>query len=189
MQSAHSDSKEPRADHCPTCGRPFTSVKDYPRVRVLSFERLPIPEAVDQMSWAAAEKRLARRRKKQDEAESARDGGINMTPAIAAACQKPEIQAYFNQLAALVNQEVAPTHLLPPLKAHGMFRWAYPVEGTDLYLALKEAAPLTSGERITEIQIYSDGPNMGSAGGPTLQQLGPVAQIHYRGLLESGPSP
>jgi hypothetical protein len=183
-----SETKAHRVENCPTCGRAFNSVKDYPRVRVLAFERLPIPEAIDDMSWAAAEKRLARRQKNRDEAENPREVGINLTPAIAAACEKPKVQAYFNQLAALVNQEVAPAQLLPQFKAHGMFRWAYPVRETNLYLALKDAEPLPTGERVTEVQVYSDGPNMGSAGGPTLQQLGPVARIRYRGLLESAPS-
>lgn len=33
--------------HCPTCGREFKDILDYPRVRILDFARLPIPEAVD----------------------------------------------------------------------------------------------------------------------------------------------
>ena len=104
-----------------------------------------------------------------------------MTPAIAEASNRPEVQAYFDQLSQLVNQEVAPTRLLPALRAHGLFRWVYPVEETGLYLALKEAEPPTEGERVATVQIYCDGPNMGSAGGPTLQALGPIAQIRYRG--------
>ena len=48
--------------HCPACGREFKDILDFPRVRILEFERLPIPEAIDSMSGAAAEKRLARSR-------------------------------------------------------------------------------------------------------------------------------
>jgi hypothetical protein len=33
-------------------------ILDYPRVRILSFELLPLPEAVDDMSDAAAQKSL-----------------------------------------------------------------------------------------------------------------------------------
>lgn len=170
-------------EECPTCGRPFRGIEDYPRVRVLAFERLPIPEAVDQMSAAAAERWLARRRVEPEKADVRRQDGINMTPAIAETCNRPEVQAYFDQLAALVGQEVLPSQLLPALKAHGLFRWAYPVEGTGLYLALKESEPRNEDERIATVQVYCDGPNMGSAGGPTLQALGPIAQIRYRGLL------
>jgi hypothetical protein len=180
----HSESKlKDHAACCPTCGRQFKSVEDYPRVRILAFERLPIPEAVDQMSAAAAERRLARRRIAPDSAEVHREDGINMTPLIADACARPEVQVYFDQLSKLVGQEVVPTQLLPALRAHGLFRWAYPVERTGLYLALKESESQTNDERVATVQIYCDGPNMGSAGGPTLQALGPVAQIRYRGLL------
>ena len=34
--------------------------------------------------------------------------------------------------------------------------------------------------------MYCDGPNLGSAGGPTLQPLGAIARLHYRGLLAEG---
>ncbi|MEX2141016.1 MAG: hypothetical protein WD894_17255 [Pirellulales bacterium] len=171
------------AASCPTCGRRFQGIHDYPRVHILAFERLPIPEAVDQMSAAAAGRRLSRLRSDPDNTGLRREDGINMTPAIAEACDRPEVQAYFDQLSKAVGQEVEPTQLLPALKAHGVFRWAYPVEGTRLYLALKESEPPTKEERIATVQIYCDGPNMGSAGGPTMQALGPIAQIRYRGLL------
>jgi hypothetical protein len=66
---------------CPCCERPFRRVVDYPRVRVQSFERLPLPEAVDTMSEAAAEKWLARRRQANaDDRSELREDGINMTP-------------------------------------------------------------------------------------------------------------
>jgi hypothetical protein len=175
-------------EHCPTCGRAFAGVQDYPRVQVLAFERLPLPEAIDRMSAPASERRHARRRIEPDTTGTPREEGINMTPAIAQACDTAEVRAYLSQLAGLVGQEVIPGRLLPPLRAHSSFRWAYPVAGTGIYLALEDTEPAAAGERVAEVQVYCDGPNLGSAGGPTLQPLGAVAQIRYRGLLASASS-
>lgn len=97
--------------HCPTCGREFKDILDYPRVRILDFARLPIPEAVDSFSGAAAEKRMARWRAERSDPDTMprlRDDGINMTPVIAQACERSEVQDYFARLAAMRGREVAP---------------------------------------------------------------------------------
>jgi hypothetical protein len=72
--------------HCPACDRAFESILDYPRIRVLSFKRLPIPEAVDYSSDAAASKSLARKRRDLLDPATWREEGINMTPQIEQAC-------------------------------------------------------------------------------------------------------
>jgi hypothetical protein len=174
--------------HCPACGREFKDILDYPRVRILEFERLPIPEAIDSMSGAAAEKRLARWRAERSDTDvtpDLREDGINMTPLIARACDTRDVQDHFGRLAALQGREVAPQELLPSLAAHGIFKWAYPVPDTGIYLSLSESETSTDAERVAEVQVYCDGPNMGSAGGPTLQPLGAVARLRYEGLLVS----
>jgi hypothetical protein len=171
------------AVHCPTCGREFNDVNDYPRVRVLAFERLPIPEAVDEMSEAAAERWLARRRNEPNGGDLRHDRGINMTPAIAEACSRPDVQAYFEQGEQLVNQEVEPGRLRPSWSAYRVFRRAHRIGDTGLCLSLHEAEPAQNGERLCQLLVCCDGPNMGSAGGTTLQELGPIAKIHYRGIL------
>jgi hypothetical protein len=102
--------------NCPCCSRPFEGIADYPRVRVLSFERLPVPEAIDDMSDTAAEKSLEWRRKKPADTEwSRRD--INMTPEIDYACHTPHVQAYLNHVADLVGCNVAPSELQPSFPA------------------------------------------------------------------------
>jgi len=65
----------------------------------------------------------------------------------------------------------------------------------DLILAVDAAtdaaakAALADGEipadrgRTAEIQVHCDGPNLGSAGGPTLQPLGAISRLRYEGLL------
>ena len=174
--------------HCPACGREFKDILDYPARRILEFERLPIPEAVDSFSEAAAEKRMARRRSEwpvPGALLSLREDGINMTPVIAQACERSEVQDYFARLAALQGREVAPQELLPPLAAHGMFKRAYPVADTGIYLSLADVEAANEAARVAEVEVLCDGPNMGSAGGPTLQSLGVVARIRYEGLLIS----
>ena len=174
--------------HCPACGREFKDILDYPRVRILEFERLPIPEAVDSFSEAAAKKRLARWRARQAEPDalpSLREDGINMTPVIAQACERSEVQDYFARLAAMRGREVVPKELLPPFPPDGIFKRAYPVADTGLYLSLSESETSTEAERVTDVEVFCDGPNMGSAGGPTLQSLGAVARLRYEGLLVS----
>jgi hypothetical protein len=176
------------AHHCPCCGREFKSILDYPRVRILGFERLPVPEAVDSISGAAAEKRMARWRAERSEPDalpSLRDGGINMTPVIARACDTQEVQDYFARLTALQGRNVAPQELLPPFAAHGRFKWAYPVADTGIYLSFSESETSTETARVADVEVHCDGPNMGSAGGPTLQLLGAVARLRYEGLLVS----
>ena len=174
--------------HCPACGREFKHILDYPRVRILTFERLPIPEAVDCWSGAAAEKRLSRLRAEQfspDVPPGGRQDGINITPQIARACDANEVQEYLARLAALRGRVVAPQELLPPFAAQGHFKWAYPVAEAGIYLSLSDSEAPADDTRIAEVQVHCDGPNLGSAGGPTLQPLGAVARLRYEGLLAS----
>jgi hypothetical protein len=146
------------------------------------------------MSEAAAEKRLARWRAERFGPDAPPDAGqeglyrldgINMTPLIARACDASEVQDYLARLAALRGREVAPQELLPPLAAHGLFKWAYPVAESGIYLSLSDSDPLADDARVAEVQVHCDGPNLGSAGGPTLQPLGAVARLRYEGLLAS----
>ena len=170
---------------CPACGRTFASILDYPRVRILAFERLPIPEALDYLSPTAAGKTLGRRRESVDPRTWVPDG-INRTPEIARACDTPEVREYLASLASLPGQEVVPRQLLPPFKPSGCFKWAYPVGDTGSYLSLTEAVAQTGDHRTAEVQVYCDGPSLGSAGGPALQPLGAIALLHYHGLLAEG---
>jgi hypothetical protein len=169
--------------HCPTCGRRFKSIRDYPRVLVLSYERLPIPEAVDRFSEAAAEKSLARKRGEGRPANWSGDDGINRTPEIASACARADVQQYLERLAQLAGQIVDPAELNPPFKPSERFKRTHPIPETKLFLSLTEEKPDDVSEGIAVIEVYCAGPNMGSAGGPTLLALGPIGRIRYQGLL------
>src|SRR5437879_5254016 len=93
------------SDHCPACLRAFKGVLDYPFVQVISFERLPIPEAMDSFSEAAARKQLELRRREPD-MRGWPEQGINMTPAIARACETPAVRDYLQYLEGLRGREV-----------------------------------------------------------------------------------
>jgi hypothetical protein len=174
-----------RSHRCPACGRAFASILDYPRVRILGFERLPIPEALDYLSPAAAAKTL-RARGDSFEPSTWSPEAINRTPEIARACETPEVREYLALLAIMPGREVAPRQLLPPLKPSERFNWAYPVAIAGIYLSLTDSAAQSEEKRTAEVRVHCDGPNLGSAGGPTLQPLGAIALLHYQGLLAEG---
>lgn len=173
----------PSADRsCPCCGRAFREVADFPRVRVISFDRLPTPEAIDDLSDAAARKAIEWHRQHPHERDGAR-GGINMTPEIEEATRRPEVVAYLDCLAGFAGQEIEPREVFPPWPADGYFKKAHPIADTRIYLSLHEGEATPAGDRTTHIEALCKGVNFGSAGGPTLAVLGAIARITYRGLL------
>jgi len=141
------------------------SVLDYPSVRVVDFERLPIPEALDPLS---------------------RNTLINKTPQIARAYDAAAVREYFAWLATTPGREMVPSELLPRFQASSRFRWAYPVEDSGIYLSLTDSDDGERDQRVVEVRVHCDGPNLGSAGGPTLLPLGAIARLRYEGLLAEG---
>ncbi len=168
-------------DRCPCCWRAFEKIQDYPLVFVHRVERLPIPEFLDRWSADAAELQLRLREQRQD-LHSHLSLGVNRTPEFAAAYQSEGVQEYLRHLESYQGLEVAPSELAPHLTPHRWFRWAYPIPGTRLFLSMSESEP-QGGERICRIVFHGEGANLGSAGGPTLQEYGPVASIRYEGRM------
>jgi hypothetical protein len=152
----------------------------------MGFEQLPIPEAIDDTSAAAAEKRLSAMRNEPGTQNVLQAGGINLTPAIERACSKPTVQEYLSQLKSLVGKEVSPQALLPRFPPDRLFHRAYPIEDTGIYISVDDSKPNDAGNRHAEVGVYSEGPNLGSAGGPTLQRLGAIAIVPYEGLIAEG---
>src|SRR5258708_5590728 len=110
-------------ERCPTCGREFKSFRDFPALRVLSFERLSLPESLDYMSDAAAMKQLAWRRNNPSDPAPFESLGINMTPEVARACEVPQVTRYLKRLEETVGNVIQAAALRPRLKAHGLFEW------------------------------------------------------------------
>lgn len=159
-------------------------MQDYPLVFVQRVDVLPIPEVMDYWSEEAARARLIRAQSSEDESlkQPGELTGINRTPEVALAYESETVQDYFHTLKSYAGQEVAPDRLAPQLEPDGYFRRAYRIPGTQLYLSFAEAEP-EGGARICRVVFHGKGPNFGSAGGPTLQELGAVAAIHYEGRL------
>ena len=85
--------------------------------------------------------------------------------------------------AKVLRSDVNP---LKPQRPRICHKWAYPVGDVGIYLSLADAVIQTGDTGTAEIQVHCDGPNLGSAGGPTLQPLGAIARLHYQGLLIEG---
>jgi hypothetical protein len=137
------------------------------------------------MSDAAAQKALEWHRSNPADTNWSRQG-INMTPEIDRACQTPQVQKYLDRLADFVGHDTEPSKLMPPFPADRVFKGAHPGAGTPIFLSLTEGEPTAEGSRTAEVQALCSGPNMGSAGGPTLMHLGAIARLTYQGLLKSG---
>jgi hypothetical protein len=170
------------AERCPCCRRPFNQILDYPLVRIVLFERLPLPEAVDDLSEVAAQKSLEWHRK-NPAGDSWTRRGINMTPEIERACRKDQVQQYLDRLTEVVGQELDPVELLPSFPVDRTFKRCYPISDTQIFLSLTEGEPTADGSRTAEVQALCRGPNLGSAGGPTLMHLGAIARLTYQGRL------
>ena len=169
---------------CPACRRPLKTILDYPLVLVRTVERPPIPEWIDYWSGEALRARAAWSHLPGPEEFGAEipPSGLNRTPELAAACESAVVQHYLRSLESYQGQVIPPTALLPPLKPDRYFTRAYPLPGSRLFVALDEAEP-GGGARMCEVVFYAQGPNLGSAGGPTLQKVGAIATIRYEGRL------
>lgn len=173
-------------DRCPCCQRSLEMMLDYPLVFVRMVEVLAVPEVMDTWSEEAIRAILAQAKDSLVRQQTLQDAmarsGINRTEEVALACQSEAVQRYFLTLASHSGQELPPTELTPSLEPDRVFKWAYPIPGTQLYLALSEAEPQEE-ETVCEVAIYGRGPNLGSAGGPTLAKNGAIAAIYYEGRL------
>lgn len=105
------------------------------------------------------------------------------------------LDGYFSMLESLVGKEV-PTKEALPEREDGHFRWVFYIPETVYNLSFDEhdskwaeqgeqRIPFRTddGKRIAKIVILGEGPNLGSAGGPTLQSVAEVGKITYEGIL------
>lgn len=178
------------ADKCPTCLRPFEKMLDYPLILVRNVEIHPVSEVIDYFSEEALRARIHRGRALDDQS-SVTDlslQGINRTPEIAAVYESEPVQKYFQLLQNQQGKLLPPHELLPKLKPDKYFKQAYPLPGTKLYLVLSEDAS-HGVERTCRVVYCCEGPNLGSAGGPTLQHLAALASIYYEGRIGTKEAP
>lgn len=169
-------------DRCSCCLRAFEKMQDYPLILVRRVERLPLPEFMDHFSAEAAQLQLQLYREERQDPNRLWSAGINRTPEIAAAYESEEVQKYLRFLESHQGQEVAPDELAPQSTSHAYFKGTYPIPDTRILLSLLEGEP-EGAERICSVMFLGEGPNLGSAGGPTLQLYGAVANVRYEGRL------
>lgn len=97
--------------------------------------------------------------------------------------ENQSVKQYFEALEQVVGQEIPTSRLLPNWEHDGYFR-VYQIPNADgLALNLNESGKRTNGHRVSEINLFDKGPNMGSAGGPTLSKILQVGHIKYAGRV------
>ena len=106
-----------------------------------------------------------------------------MTPEIDRACRTTQVHTYLKHLAEFVGQVAEPSELVPTFPVDRRFKGAYPIADTPIFLSLAEGEPTADETRTAEVQAFCRGPNLGSAGGPTLMHLGSIARLRYEGIL------
>lgn len=167
-------------ENCPTCRREFKSAMDYPQIQVLE---VTIPEGgftAYRGGWVESI---------EGGKERAEEEGKKNAELLSQLLKQNKVSLYLRQLQQLERTTIAPASLKPLLKASGYFKWAYPIaKGSDLlgndefwgqyYLGLQD-----NKLGVCEIALFQTGPNMGSAGGPTLSPVGTIATIKYDGKL------
>jgi hypothetical protein len=155
---------------------------DYPFVFVRKVEVHPVSEVLDYLSPEASEAKIACERAFGGELPETKLSlqGINRTPELAAAYESEPVQKYFQAIKIQEGTVIRSRDLLPQLEPDRYFKGAYPLPGTRLYLTLSEADP-RQGHGVSQVICCCKGPNLGSAGGPTLLHLAALASIHYDG--------
>ncbi|MEX0783542.1 MAG: hypothetical protein WD557_12905 [Dehalococcoidia bacterium] len=158
-------------DSCPCCERPFQGIMHYPRVRILTADRLPLPEVLDEYSDEA----LARR------AVPGRTDPLNRTEELARAVARWDVSAWLESVEATAGQDLRPAELLADWP-EGRFEWTRALAGTPFSVGFIEGEPSGKDRRCT-FDVLLPGPSLGSAGGPTLVHVGSLARLTYRGLV------
>ncbi len=91
------------------------------------------------------------------------------------------LNPYLDSLEGLVGREVPKAELLRQFPRDGYFRFAFNIPDTVYKLMFDEKGKTPAGLRVAELQLMGEGPNLGSAGGPTIQGLAKVGHLEYEG--------
>lgn len=198
-------------DTCPTCDRKFERAEDYPLIYVAKFERVEIPADLvlpffDWDVFVGPNSECTRNKKppkavldsfkKNPKQESYVNEGwkwalrgkwdtgsyhreqLDQRPIVVA-----ELDPYLKKLEGLVGKEVPKTEILPQFDKDGCFRYAFNIPGTAYQLFFDEQEKTPAGLRNTMLQLMGEGPNLGSAGGPTIQALASIGRLEYEGRI------
>lgn len=196
-------------ENCPVCARRFEKLEDFPIIYLRNIKRQEIPSDlvfpyrdfeiyVDQESRNVNEKVPKEVeeffRKNREAKEFEYEGwiweiskfGTNNNYYRSQKNQRSiivkHLNNYLNVIEKLVGKEIPAAHFLPQFNRDSYFDFAYSIPETGYQIMFSEKEK--RGEiRNTELIIMGEGPNLGSAGGPTLEDLSIIAEIEYEGRL------
>lgn len=171
MNKADTDDMRPVPAACPSCRRPIDDVFDLPLVEVTSVVEVEPPDRVIE-HWMGE-----------------RDVRERFVEAVAS----EPVRAYLDALRALFGQRVQPSALQPPWRrpgaTSGFFVVPEPPGPTDRHPPWWAVIWTTRwhGERFratVDVQLASGGANLGSAGGPVVIPVAPIARVEVEGFLD-----
>ena len=197
-------------DQCPTCERQFQELDDYPLIYVVSFNRRGIPVDLkfpfydftlfigpnSEASNEKPPKAVLDFFKGNKQAEKFEYKGWKWTKQgnwdtgiykrknldqreIIVASLNP----YLDSLEGFVGKEVLRSELLPQFPRDRYFRYSFGIPNTAYQLMFSEKGKTPAGLRIAELHLMGKGPNLGSAGGPTIRSLAQVGKLGYEGRV------
>jgi len=197
-------------DKCPTCEREFQSLDDYPLIYIASFNRGSIPVDLkfpfyDRTIFVGPNSKVDNERppvevldffKHNREAKQFEyndwkwtlegkweNGRYNRENPDQREIIIARLNPYLEFLDSLVGREVPKEDLLPQFPRNDWFGYSFNIPDTTYQLMFDEQGKTPAGLRIAEFQLMGEGPNLGSAGGPTIQRLAKVGHLEYEGRL------
>ena len=153
-------------EHCPTCGRELSDIKRFPRIEVRSVELMPLPEKI--LHWSS-------------ERAGGIKGELDITAEIQEALKSQAVQQYLDGLCRKASMIVALQEILPPFKQNEYFS-VFVIPDSEYFLDLRNE---DGQDNIAVLTLYGHGPNLGSAGGPALEQYATLAKLSFKGHLLS----
>jgi len=116
---------------------------------------------------------------------------INHAPAMRALLeQNAPLREYLEGLQQMAGQEVPTREVFPKWQQQHYFPSVFQVpsgfgvpNADRFLLRFSEDEQSATEYRVAEVGIWGDGPNMGSAGGPTIQRILPIGVLDYEGRV------
>ena len=200
-------------DECPTCARQFKNLEDYPFIYLKKFERLEIPNGlvfpykdydiyVDDISNLTNDRVPIEVKEFFKNNQNAKDfefddwnwnlsKGKENCYRRSQNDQRPiilkHLNNYFDTMERYIKKEVPTAHFLPPFSRNDYFKFAFDILETNYQFNIsenKDGLEKIDGKiRKADLEILGEGINLGSAGGPTLQNFVTIAKIEYEGRL------
>jgi len=196
-------------DHCPACEREFKGITDFPLVYVASFTRSDLSKlSVYHITvFFGPNSKMCNERPPALVLDFFRDrtaaaeffhegwkwtlegewdrGLYRRENPDHKAMVVGKISPYLDSLEKLVGKEAPIAQIMPPFPQGGYFKDAYFIPDSSNHLMFDEKEKSPSGLRVSEIHLMGRGPNLGSAGGPTIQSLAKLGVLEYEGRIHA----